>query len=701
MSDELLAVLSELQANNDQLLQALYRERMSAIDAAEQLRDVHRSWAHRLFVLALGQQSGVRRRFLRLLRKTLQTVKHHGVRGLTSRIWSRIRLRLARLANLPTACDIDPSVCSFNVVWQQAYERWIALREPDAAALEKQRRTPLSHEPLISIVVPVYRTPLGFLIAMIESVRAQTRANWQLCLANGGGDPIVQAILDSYRCRDDRIVVKHLAENRGIAGNTNAALEIATGEFVAFLDHDDTLAPFALHEVARAIGSHPEADLLYSDEDKIDQQGLQRFDAFFKPAWSPETLRSYNYVCHLAVYRHELLRRLGGVRAGFDGSQDHDLVLRASECCRQIVHIPQVLYHWREHGESTARHTGLKPEAAAAGKRAVAEHLERVGITAEVTDEPNRLAYQVKYTLPRQPLVSVLIPNKDSRHILDTCLRSLEQSTYRNLEILIIENNSTDRATFDYYRQFASKPQVRVLTWKEGFNYGAINNWGAAQAQGEVLLLLNNDTEAINPDWIERMLEHAIREEVGGVGAKLFFPDGTIQHAGVVVGMGGVAGHIYRGFPGDHQGNRYRLLVAQNVSAVTAACFMLRKEVFDEVGGFDERFGVAFNDVDLCLKIRKQEKLLVWTPFAQLWHHESKTRGAEDTPAKQVRFAREVQLFHEKWDDFLAQGDPYFSPNLSLSITDCSADLRPARSNHPRSVTLSQQAGLSSQSDAA
>jgi glycosyltransferase involved in cell wall biosynthesis len=701
MSDELLAVLSDLQTSNDRLLQALYRERLAALEAQERLRDAHRSWAHRLFVLAFGQQSGIRRRFLRLLRKTLQTAKHHGLRGVTSRIWSRIRLRLARLANLPTACDMDPTLCSFDVVWQQAYERWIAFREPDAAALETQRQTKLSQGPLISIVVPVHRTPLSFLIAMIESVRAQTYSNWQLCLADSGGDPIVSSILNSYCCRDDRIVVKHLAENHGIAGNTNAALEMATGEFVAFLDHDDALAPIALFEVARAIGINPEADLLYSDEDKIDQQGLRRFDVFFKPAWSPETLRSYNYVCHLAVYRHDLLRGLGGVRAGFDGSQDHDLVLRASEQCRQIIHIPQVLYHWREHGESTARHTGLKPEAAIAGKRAVAEHLKRLGIAGEVTDEPRGLAYQVKYTLTRRPLISVLIPNKDSRSILETCLRSLEQSTYRNVEILILENNSTDKATFEYYRQLASKPHVRVLTWKEGFNYGAINNWGAAQAQGEVLLLLNNDTEAINPDWMERMLEHAIRDEVGGVGAKLFFPDGTIQHAGVVVGMGGVAGHLYRGFPGDHQGNRYRLLVAQNVSAVTAACFMQRKEVFDAVGGFDERFGVAFNDVDLCLKIRQQEKLLVWTPFAQMWHHESKTRGAEDTPAKQVRFAREVQLFHEKWDDFLAAGDPYFNPNLSLSITDCSADLRTARNNGPRMMTPRRPHGLSSESNAA
>ncbi len=686
--EQLLAVLSDLQSHNDKLLQALYREKMASLEARQQLQDVYRSLAHRLFVLAFGQQSGPRRRFLRGIRRTLAAIKHHGPRQFLADVWSRVRLRRAGFGKLPAACAADSSSLSFEEIWQQAYEAWIAVREPGPGALRLQSQTALNLEPLISVVVPVYRTPLPFLIAMLESVRSQTYANWQLCIADGGsGDPVLQSVLDSYRCRDSRVCVRHLPENLGIAGNTNAALELATGDYVAFLDHDDTLAPFALFEVASAIDLHPDADLLYSDEDKIDEQGTRRHDVFFKPAWSPETLRSYNYICHLAVYRHSLLRQLGGVRAGFDGAQDHDLVLRAAERSRQIVHIPHVLYHWREHGGSTARDTSIKPEAGLAGKRAVGEHLQRLGIAAEVSDEPRRLAYQVKYNLTRRPLVSILIPNKDAHQVLDTCLRSLDRSTYREIEVLILENNSTEPATFDYYRQLASKPEVRVLTWTGPFNYAAINNWGAAQARGELLLLLNNDTEAINPDWIERMLEHAQREEVGGVGARLYFPDRTIQHAGVVVGMGGVAGHLYRGFPGDHTGNRYRLLVAQNVSAVTAACLMMRKNVFDAVEGFDDRFGVAFNDVDLCLKVRKLGKLLVWTPFAELWHYESKTRGAENTPAKQLRFAREIKLFKEKWGDVLAGGDPYYNPNLTLSFTDPSADAKGAREPRIRPAT--------------
>jgi glycosyltransferase involved in cell wall biosynthesis len=679
--EELLTTLAGLQTQNERLVEALCREKRATRDAQLRLEELQGSWTYRVCQLLLGRPTGRRRRFLRSIRHAYTLYKDQGASVLWDDTWRGV-CRLVGIDVPPKTAPIGPCPDEMR---QSLYERWIKSREPSAADLDRQRKTHLSLEPLISIIVPVYRTPLAFLTAMIESVLAQTYSNWQLCLVDGGSnDSVLHSVLESHAYRDSRVVIKHLTENRGIAGNTNAALELATGEYVAFLDHDDTLAPFALYEVANAIGLHPDADLLYSDEDKIDEEGHHRHAPFFKPAWSPETLRSHNYICHLAVHRHELVRRLGGIRAGFDGSQDHDLILRVTERCRQIVHIPQVLYHWRDHSASTARHATVKPEAAEAGRKAVREHLHRLGLVGEVEDNPRKFGFQVKYPLPRRPLVSILIPSKDAQPTLEACLKSLERSAYRDFEVLVIENNSTEKATFDYYRQLASKPEVRVLTWDGPFNYAAINNWGAAQARGEVLLLLNNDTEAINPDWMERMLEHAIHEEVGGVGAKLFFPDGTIQHAGVVVGLGGVANHGHQGFPAEDPGDRARLFVTHNVSAVTAACLMLRKDVFDSVEGFDERFAVAFNDVDLCLKIRARGKYLIWTPFAQLWHHESKTRGREDTPDKKKRFAGEIKLFYEKWGDFIAAGDPYYNPNLSLSDLNFTADAKGARKPFPR-----------------
>jgi GT2 family glycosyltransferase len=550
------------------------------------------------------------------------------------------------------------------------YARWIKAHEPATADLARQAQTTFARRPKISIVVPVYNTPTRFLEEMIRSVQAQTYADWELCIADGHSTAeTVRGTLERYAASDRRIRVTFLAENRGIAGNTNAALELARGEFVALLDHDDTLAPFALHEVVRTINDRPGADLIYSDEDKLDEAG-RRVDPCFKPDWSPDTLRSHNYVCHLLVLRRDLMTRLGGVRPGFDGAQDYDLVLRASEVAKEITHIPQVLYHWRMHPQSTAANTDSKRYLIEAGRRALAQHLERMQTPASIVEGGLPGTYRVIYHLPRQPLVSILIPNRDSVQMLGRCLDSIRSSSYANYEVIVLENFSEQPETLAYYRQIEQQSNVRIVPWTKPFNYAAINNFGALHARGDVLLFLNNDVEAINPEWLERMVKHAQRPEVGAVGAKLLYADGTIQHAGIVVGMGGIAGHVHRMFPRDAEGYMQRLRLTHNCAAVTGACLMTRRAVFEQVGGFDEAFVLAFNDVDLCLQIQTAGYRILWTPEAELYHLESKTRGYEDTTAKLARFAREYRLFVAKWERYLRGGDPYYNPNFRLDRAD-------------------------------
>jgi O-antigen biosynthesis protein len=551
----------------------------------------------------------------------------------------------------------------------EEYQRWIGAFEPSANDLERQRAFPFSRTPIISLVVPVYNPPAEFLEALIRSVQAQTYPHWQLCLADASTSPHVRPLLQKHAAHDSRIKLELLPTNAGIVGNSNAALELVTGEYVALVDHDDTLAPFALFEIAKAIQDHPEADMLYSDEDKLDFSG-QRVEPNFKPDWSPETLRSRNYICHLSVFRRSLLTELNGFRAGFDGAQDHDLILRATERAKRIVHIPQVLYHWRMHRQSTAADAGSKGYAHEAGKRAVQEQLTRLGIDGTVHDGAVPGLYDVVYHVRSQPLVSVIIPNRDAPEMLARCVESLAKSSYANYELWIVENGSTRPETHAYYRQLEKQPHVRILEWTKPFNYAAVNNFAALHARGELLLFLNNDTEAVNPDWLEQLVRHGIQPGVGAVGAKLYFADDTIQHAGIVIGMGGVAGHSHHSYPRSATGYMQRLRFAQNVSAVTAACLLCRATVFREVGGFDEGFVLAFNDVDLCLQILQRGHRIVWTPNAELYHYESKTRGYEDTPEKQQRFKREFDLFHLKWSAFLKQGDPYYNPNYRLDRPD-------------------------------
>ena len=549
------------------------------------------------------------------------------------------------------------------------YRRWIRKYEPTAAELDRQRKHPFPRPPKFSVVVPVFDPPAAFLDAMLESVAAQTYPHWQLCLADASTAPHVRPRLEAFAAKEPRVSLRLLDNNLGIAGNSNAALDLATGEYVCFLDHDDTLAPFALYELAAAVQTHPDADFLYSDEDKLDTAG-ERVEPNFKPDWSPETLRSRNYICHLLCLRRDLLAAAGGFRDGFDGAQDYDLVLRASERAKRIVHIPKVLYHWRIHAASTAGNKGSKSYAFDSGKKALGEHLARGGVDATVHDGPILGTYHVIYHLRTQPLVSVIIPNKDHPDVLRRCVESLAESSYANYELVVVENGSTDPRTHALYSELRQQPHVSILEWTQAFNYAAVNNFAAARAKGELLLFLNNDIEAINPDWLEELVKLAVQPGVGAVGAKLLYADDTIQHAGIVVGMGGVAGHGHQYYPRAAAGHGQRLLYTQNVAAVTGACLLMPRAVFEQVGGFDEGFVLAFNDVDLCLQVLAAGYRVVWTPEAELYHLESKTRGPEDTAEKQARFKREYDLFHAKWGAFLKAGDPYYSPHFRLDRPD-------------------------------
>lgn len=642
----------------EQLEAALMRRTELLEQRQAQLADIQ---ASRAFRLVAGVQKGFNRFFPIHTRR--RAYARSAVRGLSGAVGWVLDARRARNGPPPEERHLTEATPPGE------YRRWIARWEPNPADLAKQRTYKFTRSPKVSVVVPVFNPPAKYLEAMIQSVRAQTYADWELCLADASTADHVRPILDRAAAGDPRIRVQYLSENRGIAGNSNAALALATGEFVALLDHDDTLAPFALHEVVAAINTDPDADFLYSDEDKLDNLG-ERVEPNFKPDWSPETLRSRNYICHLTVLKRSLVEAIGGFRAGFDGAQDYDLVLRASERAARIVHIPRVLYHWRMHEGSTAANKGSKTYAYDNGKKALAEHLTRIGVDASVHDGPILGTYHAVYHLRRQPLVSVVVPNKDHPEMLARCVESLAKSSYANYELLVVENGSTRPETFAYYDALRELPHARVLEWTKPFNYAAVNNFAAREAKGEFVLFLNNDVEAIDPDWLEAMVKIAAQPGVGAVGAKLLYADDTIQHAGIVVGMGGVAGHGHLNFPRQAAGHMQRLLYTQNVAAVTGACLLMPKAAFDRVGGFDEGFVLAFNDVDLCLQVLAAGYRVVWTPDAELYHLESKTRGPEDTAEKQARFKREYDLFHAKWGAFLKAGDPYYSPHFRLDRPD-------------------------------
>ena len=445
---------------------------------------------------------------------------------------------------------------------------------------------------------------------------------------------------------------------------------MATGDYIALLDHDDTLAPYALYEVVKCINKNPDVEFMYSDEDKIDQNG-NRFDGYFKPDFSPDTLRAQNYICHLSVFKKELMEKLGGFHSEFDGAQDYDIFLRMSEIVKpeNIKHIPRILYHWRVHKDSTAKlDSNAKNYAFDNGIKAIEAHLKRVGLDGTVTNGAINGIYRVDYKVKDNPKVSIVIPNKDGKDILSVCVNSiLEKTTYENYEIVIVENNSETEEIFQYYKELDKNDKIKIVKYpKIGFNYSGIINFGVKNSDGDYIVQLNNDTELLTPNWLELMLGYCQREDVGGVGVKLYYPDETIQHAGIIVGIGGVAGNRFKSIPKSGHGYFAEESLTQNLSAVTAACIMTPKRIYEEVGYMDENLAVAFNDVDFCLKIREKGYLIVYTPYVEFTHYESKSRGLEDTPAKKKRFKNEINIFEKRWQDFLDEGDPYYNINLSL-----------------------------------
>ncbi len=587
-------------------------------------------------------------------RRTLEILRSRGVRGLAEAL---------RKSEAPQA---------------NSYEDWIARNEdlgPEALAALRERVDRLARRPLISVLMPVYNTPPNLLREAIDSVRAQVYGNWQLCIADDAStDPAIRPFLEAAAAADPRIRVVFRPANGHISHASNSALELVTGEWIALLDHDDILRPHALAEVALEIDRHPEAGLIYSDEDKIDEAG-RRYEPYFKPDFSRELFHSQNYLNHLTVHRTEHVRALGGWRPGFEGSQDYDLNLRVFERvgAQAIRHIPKVLYHWRAVTGSAAMHAGSKSYAFDAGLRALRDHLRRTGAEAEASPAPGLPFYRVRHVLPDPaPRASIIIPTRDQAAILRTCIESIAAKTsYPDYEVIVVDNGSREPDALAFLAQIERRPGMRVIRDDRPFNYSALNNRAAAEASGEVLVLLNNDTEVIAPDWLGEMVSWAIRPDVGCVGAKLYYPDGTIQHAGVVMGLGGVAGHADVGRTRADAGYFGRLRVVHNLSAVTGACLALRRAVYDRVGGLDEKLAVAFNDIDLCLKARAAGYVNVWTPHAELYHHESLSRGQETTPAQHARFMGEAALMKVRWPEMIAR-DPCYSPSLSLVRNDFS-----------------------------
>ncbi|WP_444914604.1 glycosyltransferase family 2 protein [Microbulbifer sp. TRSA007] len=557
------------------------------------------------------------------------------------------------------------------------YRRWIDKVEgsrkfPSLKATDSSTKEAV----LISVLLPTYNSNISHLKACIESVLAQTYQHWQLCIADdASSDQKVKDCLLSYQALDSRVQVKLREKNGHIAAASNSALELVEGEFVTFLDHDDALAPNALQRISDFLLENPKALLVYSDEDKIDEVG-ERFAPHFKPSWNPDLLLSQNYVCHMTVLKTELVRDVGGFRVGTEGSQDHDLLLRCLPTLNgeNVVHIPEVLYHWRAVTGSTAQDGANKAYATEAGLRALDGYLQRTGQHAktELGIVPN--SYRVRWALPAsEPMVSLLVPTRDGYDILKPCVDAiLSKTEYSNFELLILDNQSRCKKTLQYFREISRNSRVSVHHWNHSFNYSSINNFGAKLAKGDILGLINNDIEPINGDWLREMVSQACRPEIGCVGAKLYYPNDTIQHGGVILGIGGVAGHAHKYFHRSEYGYFSRLQLVQNLSAVTGACLLVRKSIFEQVGGLDEKhLAVAFNDVDLCLKVREAGYRNLWTPFAELYHHESASRGADDTLAKRRRAKREADYLRSRWGRLL-DTDPAYNPNLTLVHEDFS-----------------------------
>ena len=548
---------------------------------------------------------------------------------------------------------------------------------PSVAEREKEETTVFPKDVTFSILVPLYNTPERFLREMIESVTAQTYGKWELCLADGSDDAhdFVGRICQEYRQKDSRIKYQKLVKNEGISGNTNECYKMATGNYIALFDHDDLLHPCVLFAYMQAI-CEKDADYIYCDEATFKGNSINHMITMhFKPDFAPDNLLANNYICHFSVFSRELLESGELFRSQFDGSQDHDMILRLTAKAKHIVHIPRILYYWRSHKGSVASSIDAKTYAIDAAKGAVADHLTKLGYRNFEIESTRAFAtiFRIKYELTSRPLVSIIIPNKDHVDDLSRCAESIiNLSTYDNYEIVIVENNSETAEIRTYYEEISRHPRVQVVEYKGDFNYSKINNFGVQYAKGEYLLLLNNDTEVITPDWMEELLMYAMRKDVGVVGAKLYYPDKTIQHAGIVIGLGAhrTAGHTHYRIPEANVGYMGRLCYAQDVTAVTGACMMVSKALYEELGGLDESFTVALNDVDFCLRVREKGFLNIFTPFAELYHYESKSRGSDKKDERALRYQQESDRFRVKWADALAKGDPYYNPNFSLDHSD-------------------------------
>jgi O-antigen biosynthesis protein len=555
------------------------------------------------------------------------------------------------------------------------YQSWLAAYGKVTISMRaemRRRAAGFQRQPLVSVLMPTYNTPSEWLQEAIASVRRQLYPHWQLCIADDAStDEGTRSLLRRHAAEDPRISVVFREKNGHISAASNSALELCQGEWVALLDHDDVLTEDALFHVVAAINAHPEAMLLYSDEDKIDSKG-KRFGHHFKPDWNIDLFYSYNLVCHLAVYRSQLVRDAGGFSVGMEGAQDYDLALRCIEriAPRQIHHIPRILYHWRAHENSTAQAQEAKPYAMVAGERALNEHFARIGLAAHA--EIDGQGYRVRYALPDPPpLVSIIIPTRNQLSLLRQCVESVQKrTTYPRYELLVVDNASDDPATLDYLQELGKRPGCRVLRDERPFNYSQLNNGAVATCAGELVALLNNDIEVITPDWLDELVSLACQPGVGTVGARLWYPDDTLQHGGVVVGLGGVAGHSHKRLRRGHAGYAARARFRSSFSAVTAACLVVRKAVFEQVGGLNEKeLKVAFNDVDFCLRVSEAGYRNVWTPYADLYHHESVSRGADDSADKRARFASEVAYMRQRWASVIA-ADPAYNPNLTLDRED-------------------------------
>ena len=550
---------------------------------------------------------------------------------------------------------------------------------PDDAERERQKNTVFDRMVKVSVLTPLWNTPENFLREMIESVQTQTYQNWELCLADGSDDAhaYVGEICREYAAKDSRIVYKKLEKNGGIAENTNRCLEMATGEFVAPFDHDDLLHPCVLYEYVKVI-NEKDADYIYCDEATFKNGDVnQMITMHFKPDYAIDNLRANNYICHFSMFDKKLLEGTELYRTKFDGSQDHDMILRLTDKARNVVHVPKLLYYWRQHAGSVSSGVEAKPYVVESARGAVADHLRRHGFSNfKITStRAFETIFKITYEIIGEPKISIIIPNKDHVEDLRRCITSIiEKSTYDNYEIIVVENNSETREIFAYYEELANNPAVKIITYKGDFNYSAINNLGVSEASGEYVLLLNNDIQIITVNWMEELLMYAQRPDVGAVGAKLYYPDKTIQHAGVVIGLGAhrTAGHVHYRQKRENLGYMGRLCYAQNMSAVTGACLLVKKALYEEAGGLDESFAVSLNDVDFCLKLRRLGYLNVFTPFAEAYHYESASRGSDMTGEAAARYNAESARFREKWKAELEAGDPYYNPNFSLDKSDFS-----------------------------